>query len=52
MGIFFVSHQPVVPEVNSAIRTALLTDPATLGNVEQEAAQRMSKELLTTRRDF
>jgi hypothetical protein len=40
MGIFFVSHQPVVPEVNSAIRTALLTDPATLGNVEQEAAQR------------
>jgi hypothetical protein len=40
MGIFFVSHQPVVPEINSAIRTALLADPATLGNVEHEAALR------------
>jgi hypothetical protein len=40
MGIFFVSHQPVVPEINSAIRMALLADPTTLGNVEHEAAQR------------
>jgi hypothetical protein len=40
MGIFFVTHQPVVPEVQSAIRTALLTDPSTLGNVDQEAAHR------------
>jgi len=40
MGIFFVSHQPVVPEISSAIRVALLVDPTTLTNVEHEAAQR------------
>jgi hypothetical protein len=40
MGIFFTPHQPVVPEINSAIRMALLADPATVGNVEHEAAQR------------
>ncbi len=40
MGIFFASHQPVVPEINSAIRVALQVDPATVANVEQEAAQR------------
>lgn len=40
MGIFFVSHQPVVPEINSAIQVALMVNPATLANVEHEAAQR------------
>jgi hypothetical protein len=40
MGIFFASHQPVVAEINSAIRVALQVDPATLGNVDHEAAQR------------
>jgi hypothetical protein len=40
MGIFFVSHQPVMAEINSAIRVALLAEPETLGNVEHEAAQR------------
>ena len=40
MGIFFTSHQPVVAEVNSAIKMALLVDPKTFENVEHEAAQR------------
>ena len=40
MGIFFESHQPVVPEINSALRIALLVDPASVGNIEHEAAQR------------
>ena len=40
MGVFFTSHQPVVAEINSAIRIALLVDPTTVANVEHEAAQR------------
>jgi hypothetical protein len=40
VGIFFVPHQPVVPELKDTIRVALLVDPATLMNVEQEAAER------------
>ena len=40
MGIFFASHQPVGPEINSAIRIALQVDPATVADVEKEAAQR------------
>jgi len=46
MGIFFVTHQPVVPEIHSALRIALLANPDTLGNVDQEAAQR-TLELIT-----
>jgi hypothetical protein len=38
MGIFFVTHQPVVPEVQSTIRAALLTDPSTV-EVDNQAAQ-------------
>lgn len=40
MGIFFTAHQPVVPEIQSAIRIALMVDPKTLPNVDQEAAER------------
>ena len=40
MGIFFTSHQPVVPEMNDAFRVALQVDPATVGDVEQEAEKR------------
>ena len=40
MGIFFASHQPVVPEIRSAIRVALLVDPTNVPNVDQDAAQR------------
>ena len=40
MGIFFTAHQPVVPEIQSAIRIALMVDPNTLSNVDQEAAER------------
>jgi hypothetical protein len=40
MGIFFVPHQPVVPDLNDTIRVALLVAPTTLTDVEQEAAQR------------
>ena len=46
MGIFFVSHQPVVPEINSALRIALQVDPKTVPNVEQDAAKR-TLELIT-----
>ncbi len=35
MGIFFTAHQPVVPEIQSAIRIALMVDPKTLPNVDQ-----------------
>jgi len=40
MGIFFVTHQPIVPEVQSTIRSALLTDASKLGDVDREAAHR------------
>lgn len=40
MGIFFTAHQPVVPEIQSAIRIALMVDPKTLANIDQEAAER------------
>jgi len=40
MGIFFTAHQPVVPEIHSAIRIALMVEPNSLGNVDQEAAER------------
>jgi hypothetical protein len=40
MGIFFTSHQPVVPELNDALRVALQVDPGSVTNVEQEAAKR------------
>lgn len=40
MGIFFTAHQPVVPEIQSAIRIALMVDPKTMANVDQEAAER------------
>jgi hypothetical protein len=40
MGIFFTAHQPVVPEIQSAIRIALMVDPNTLANVDQEAAEK------------
>jgi hypothetical protein len=40
MGIFFTAHQPVVPEIQSTIRIALMVDPGTLTNVDQEAAER------------
>jgi hypothetical protein len=40
MGIFFTAHQPVVPEIQSAIRIALMVDPQTVANVDQEAAER------------
>jgi hypothetical protein len=40
MGIFFTAHQPVVPEIQSAIRVALMVDPKTVPNVDQEAAER------------
>jgi hypothetical protein len=37
---FFTAHQPVVPEIQSAIRIALMVDPKTLANVDQEAAEK------------
>jgi len=40
MGIFFTAHQPVVPEIQSAIRIALMVDPNSLANVDQDAAER------------
>jgi hypothetical protein len=40
MGIFFVTHQPVVPEVQGTIRSALLADPSKLGDVDREASHR------------
>ena len=40
MGIFFTSHQPVVPEIQNALSIALQVDPSSLSNVDQEAAQR------------
>jgi hypothetical protein len=40
MGIFFTSRRPAVPEVNEAIRVALLVDPALVTNPEKEASHR------------
>ena len=52
MGIFFTAHQPVVPEINSAIRIALLVDPTAVPNVEQEAAQRTTELIRATSQQF
>lgn len=52
MGIFFVSHQPVVAEINSAIRVALAVDPSTLSNVEHEAAQKTLELVKATAPQF
>jgi hypothetical protein len=52
MGIFFVSHQPVVAEINSTIRVALLVDPSTLSNVEHEAAQKTLELIKATSPQF
>jgi hypothetical protein len=52
MGIFFASHQPVVPEINSAIRVALQVDPAGVANVEQEAALRTLELIRATAPQF
>lgn len=52
MGIFFAPHQPVVPEISSAIRIALLVDPATLEDVEQEAERRTLELIQATAQQF
>jgi hypothetical protein len=40
VGIFFASDQPVVPEVHSAIRDALLVEPHLVKNADEEASHR------------
>lgn len=40
MGIFYTSAQPVLPTIKDAIRSALATNPGTLVNLENEAANR------------
>ena len=52
MGIFFASHQPVVPEINSAIRVALQVDPNSIKNVDHEAAQRTLELIRATAPQF
>ena len=52
MGIFFVSHQPVVPEISGAIRIALLVEPGTVANVEQDAAKRTLELIQATAPQF
>lgn len=52
MGIFFTSHQPVVPEIKSAITKALQVDPKSVTNIEQEANQRTDSVLHVTSMQF
>jgi hypothetical protein len=52
VGIFFVSHQPVVAEINSAIRVALAVEPSSLPNVEHEAAQKTLELIKATAPQF
>jgi hypothetical protein len=52
MGIFFASHQPVVSEINSALRVALLVDPTSVKNVEHEAAHRTLDVIRATAPQF
>jgi len=52
MGLFFTSHQPVVPEIKSAIRLALQADPKSIGDVDQEAAKRTSGVIQATSLQF
>lgn len=40
MGIFFASHQALVPEIHSAIRDALQMDPRLVANADEEASYR------------
>ena len=52
MGIFFISHQPVVPEIQSAIRVALQTEPTTISNLDGEAAQKALELIRATSPQF
>lgn len=40
MGIFFVSSQPVLPTVATALREALIVDPGRVSDVDAEVAKR------------
>jgi hypothetical protein len=52
VGIFFASHQPVVPEIHNAIRVALLVDPNLIENAEDEASQRTLDVVRATAAQF
>jgi hypothetical protein len=52
MGVFFVPGQPVVPEVRSALKIALLVNPALISNVDQEAAHRTTEVMRATSPQF
>jgi hypothetical protein len=52
MGIFFSSHQPVVPEINNAIKIALQDDPSIIQNVDDEATQRTMDLVRATAAQF
>lgn len=52
MGVFFSSHQPVVPEVSNAIRVALAVDPKGVPDVEKEAAARTLELIRATSPQF
>jgi len=40
LGIFYTSAQPVLPSIKQAIRTALMVNPTSLGDVDTEAGNR------------
>jgi hypothetical protein len=52
VGIFFSSHQPLMPEINNAIRMALQADPKSTPNIEQEALQRTVNLVRVTAQQF
>src|SRR5271170_5552504 len=52
MGIFFSSHQPVVPEIHNAIKVALLDDPKLVENPDEEASQRTLDVVRATAAQF
>jgi len=52
VGIFFSSRQPLVPEVHSAIRAALLVDPSLVANAQDEADHRTLDVVRATAAQF
>ena len=52
MGVFFSSRQPVVPEIHSAIRAALLVDPNLVENAQEEADHRTLDVIRATAAQF
>jgi hypothetical protein len=43
MGVFFTSHEAVLPTINTALKEALLVEPATVADIDKDTSHRTMK---------